>query len=300
MMPFITVFTPTYNRSHCLRQCYESLKHQTSKDFLWLIIDDGSNDGTGKLAEEWIKENAISIKYLYQENKGMHGAHNTAYSIIDTELNICVDSDDYLVNDAIKEIASFWNKFKSDDYAGIIALDADKSNKIIGTRLPEGIKDSKYTELYQLKGVKGDKKLIYRTDIMKRLPPYPEFKGEKYFALSYKYMLADQNYKLLLMNKAVCIVDYSPDGSSRNMLQQYRNNPRGFAFMRKFSMQHSLTSGRCFIECIHYVSSSLISGNSRFLEESPRKLFSILAFPFGIILYLFIKYFGKQIINKGE
>ena len=41
----LTIFTPTFNRAYCLGTCYESLKKQTCKDFSWLIIDDGSNDG---------------------------------------------------------------------------------------------------------------------------------------------------------------------------------------------------------------------------------------------------------------
>ena len=87
----LTVFTPAYNRAYTLHKCYESLLKQTCKDFMWLIIDDGSTDNTKELVEGWIKENKINIKYIYQENQGMHGAHNTAYENIDTELNMCID-----------------------------------------------------------------------------------------------------------------------------------------------------------------------------------------------------------------
>lgn len=45
----ITVFTPAYNRARLLPRVYESLCKQTFKDFEWLIVDDGSTDGTGKL-----------------------------------------------------------------------------------------------------------------------------------------------------------------------------------------------------------------------------------------------------------
>ena len=97
-MKKLTVFTPTYNRAYVLNKCYESLKNQTVKDFVWLIIDDGSTDNTKELVENWIKENKIEIRYKYQENQGMHGAHNTAYKLISTELNTCIDSDDYMPN----------------------------------------------------------------------------------------------------------------------------------------------------------------------------------------------------------
>ena len=91
-MKKLTVFTPTYNRAYCLHVCYESLKRQTSKDFIWSIIDDGSTDNTGELVAGWIAKNEITIRYHRQDNQGMHGAHNTAYRLIDTELNVCLDS----------------------------------------------------------------------------------------------------------------------------------------------------------------------------------------------------------------
>ena len=82
------------------------LIRQTCKDFIWLIIDDGSTDNTKELVDSWIKENKIEIRYHWQENQGMHGAHNTAYELIDTELNVCIDSDDYMPDDAVEKIIS--------------------------------------------------------------------------------------------------------------------------------------------------------------------------------------------------
>ena len=55
--PRITVFTPAYNRAHTLPRTYESLKKQSNKNFIWLIIDDGSTDNTKELVEQWIHEN---------------------------------------------------------------------------------------------------------------------------------------------------------------------------------------------------------------------------------------------------
>ena len=51
-MKTITVFTPAYNRAYCLDQCYQSLLRQTNKEFIWLIIDDGSTDNTKELITE--------------------------------------------------------------------------------------------------------------------------------------------------------------------------------------------------------------------------------------------------------
>lgn len=286
--PMLTIFTPTFNRAYTLHKCYESLIRQTSKNFLWLIIDDGSTDNTRELVEKWINENKVTIKYHYQQNQGMHGAHNTAYELIDTELNTCIDSDDYMTDAAVEKIIEFWKKNKKKDLAGFVALDSYEDGKIIGTKFPEGLKETTYFDIYHKHNVKGDKKFIYRSELTKRYP-YPIFKGEKYVSLAYKYAKLDSEYKLALMNEVVCIVQYMEDGSSLNMIRQYRKNPRGFAFIRVENMKDSrLSLTNKFKESIHYVSSSLLSKNKEFIKETPCKLLTILAIPFGLLLYTYI------------
>lgn len=284
----LTVFTPSYNRAYTLHKCYESLKEQTCKDFKWLIIDDGSNDNTKELVYKWINEKEIDIRYYYQKNQGMHGAHNTAYELIDTELNVCIDSDDYMPKDAVENILNFWRKNNKNDIAGIMALDAYKNGEIIGTKFPQEVKESSYFDIYNKYGVKGDKKLVYRTEIIKK-NPYPIFEGEKYVGLAYKYAKLDEKYKLLLMNEVVCIVEYMRDGSSLNMLMQYKKNPKGFAFIRVEDMKNSKANLNFkFKSAIHYVSSSIISKDKKFLRESPCKIITLLAIPFGVILSIYI------------
>ena len=287
-MKTLTVFTPSYNRAYTLHKCYESLLRQTSKDFTWLIVDDGSSDNTKELVDSWINENKIEINYIYQENQGMHGAHNTAYKNIKTELNVCIDSDDYMPDDAVEKIISFWNINKRSDLAGIMALDAYTDGKVIGDRFPSVLKESTYFNIYNKYGLKGDKKLIYRSELTTQYP-YPIFEGEKYVSLAYKYAKLDSKYKLALMNEVVCNVEYMEDGSSLNMLKQYRRNPKGFAFIRIDNMKNPNASLNFkFKECIHYVSSSFISKNKNYLRETPCKILTILAIPLGYVLYRYI------------
>ena len=53
-MAFLTVFTPAYNRAHTIWRTYQSLCRQTCQNFEWLIVDDGSTDGTCDLVLSWI------------------------------------------------------------------------------------------------------------------------------------------------------------------------------------------------------------------------------------------------------
>lgn len=294
-MPLLTIFTPTYNRAYTLHKCYESLKSQSNKDFIWLIIDDGSSDNTEDLVSSWMKENIISIRYHQQTNQGMHGAHNTAYNLIDTELNMCIDSDDYMPSDAVEKIVSFWGENGSEDLGGIVGLDCNNNGEVIGTELPKGIKTSTLFDLYHKYGVKGDKKLVYRTKLTKKYP-YPIYHNEKLVPLSYKYFMLDQECELLLMNEALCCVEYLPDGSSMNILKQYKISPKGFQFYRMEMMKlPNAPLPFKFKQAIHYVSCSIFADSKSFLSQSPQKLLTLIAFPFGIILN---KYIMTKIAEK--
>ncbi|MCF7560785.1 glycosyltransferase family 2 protein [Sabulilitoribacter multivorans] len=294
-MKTITVFTPSFNRAYCLDQCYQSLVNQTNKDFIWLIIDDGSTDNTKELVQSWIDENKIDIQYHFQENQGMHGGHNAAYRLINTTLNVCIDSDDFMPNDAIEKILLNWKKIANKQhFAGLVGLDADKAGTIIGTKIPSKLNETTLYDLYNKYHVLGDKKLVLRTEVVKQYPPYPIFKEERFVPLGYLYQLIDQDYKLFPVNEVFCIVEYMQDGSSMNMLKQYRRHPRGFAFSRKSRMQLAQNFKDKFKNAIHYVSSSMFIKNGRFLMESPKKLTTILAIPFGVLLNLYIRYKTKN------
>lgn len=290
MNNILTVFTPLYNRKTTLKRTYESLCRQTNKNFIWLIIDDGSTDNPYEEIEKWLEmDNGFEIKYVYKENGGMHTAHNTAYENIDTELNVCIDSDDYMPDNAVELILNCWKENKDKGYAGIIALDyADSTKAVIGKELPKD-KDSTTLMGYYNNGGNGDKKLIYRTDIIKSTPPYPVFENEKYVALAYKYHIIDEKYELKILNECVCIVDYQTDGSSANMLKQYIRNPKGFAFWRKEQMKHAVNFKQKIKACVHYVSSSIIGGNKRFISESPCKVLTFFSIPLGALLTVYIK-----------
>ena len=223
----ISIIINVYNGEKYIKRCIDSVLAQSFKDFELLVVDDGSTDNTRQLVEGWINENKIPIRYIYQQNQGMHGAHNTAYDNINTELNTCIDSDDYMQNDAVEKIVGFWKELSNEEketHRGIIGLDIDDKNKHgIGSKFEEGIRETTLSAFYA-KGGTGDKKLVYRTDVVKRYPKYPIFQGERYVGLAVLYTMIDQDYKLYVLNEPLVIVEYQLDGSSFNMYRLYWNN----------------------------------------------------------------------------
>lgn len=223
---FLSIYTPTYNRCDLLKRCYESLCKENKEKFEWIIVDDGSTDNTKSQIDEWIKIGKINITYVYKKNEGVHSARNIACEIAKGELCMCIDSDDYVASGAVQSIYDFYQNNNNKSIVGIIALNTAKDNKTIGDVFPKDLKKSSLYNLYKVIGVKGDKKLIYKTDIIKKYK-YPVYKGEKRIPPSYVYYQMDSEGELLLLNKSVCVVEYQLDGISNNVKKDRFSSPKG-------------------------------------------------------------------------
>lgn len=285
----ITVFTPAYNREALLPRLYQSLLDQERQDFVWLIVDDGSTDNTRVLIEAWIQDGKIEIRYFYKPNGGLHTAYNLGIDKADTELFVCIDSDDYLPKTALDRILRLWDEQGGEKYAGIVGLDYSLDNKPIGDRLP----DQKSIHFIDIKmnhrGI-GDTKLVHRTSLLKKYIPMPVFQGEKNFNPSYIFLKVDQDYPLLILNENICFVDYQQDGMSMNILHQYRNSPNSFMELRRLYLTlPNTTPSYKLRHIVHYVSSCMFAGRWKKIIENPYPLLSVLLLPLGLGLNLYIR-----------
>lgn len=180
-MKTLTIFTPTFNRIELLKRGYEALKKQTSKDFIWMIIDDGSVDNTKEVVKRWCAENpGFKIEYYYKENGGLYTAYNYAIEKAETELMVCIDSDDFMPENAVEIIIDFWKKNGNKSFAGIVGLDYYLNGNVIGDFLP----NQKSVNLIDLligkyKIVNGDRTNVVRTELYKKYGPLQGYKGEK-------------------------------------------------------------------------------------------------------------------------
>lgn len=293
MKKTLTVFTPTYNRAHTLPRTYESLCRQTCPDFEWLVVDDGSTDGTRALVEGWKSESKIPIRYIYKENGGLYTGYNTAYANIDTELNVCVDSDDFMPDDAVELIVDHWRKYGGPQYAGITGLDFFLNGEPIGGYFPDNYTEGHIIDFYLKKIHKGDTKQVMRTDLMKQIAPMTGFPGEKNFNPFYMLVQADNMLPSLILNKNLCFVEYQigADSMSAGIFKQYLNSPRSFAKLRLLEMTLKHNNWRNQIRLnIHYNSSTIISGDKDWLKNSPAKACTLLTRPLGWLLAKYIRF----------
>lgn len=290
-MKTLTIFTPTFNRRNTLFKGYEALLRQSNKDFIWLIIDDGSTDDTCAVVHEWMNNNnGFEIQYVYKENGGLHTGYNKALELIQTELCVCIDSDDYMADDAVEIILNFWNENKSDDIAGFIARDAYPDRKVIGGIFPD-VEKLHVIELGDKYRFYGDTKMVFRSSLFKQVSPQPTYYNEKNFNPIYMILLLDYRYSFKLLDKVLCYVEYDSQGMSRNIFKQYMNSPNSFAALRLVYISSPYISLKGKIRnYIHLGASIFISKNMRWIERVPNVYLLILCFPLSFILFLVIKY----------
>lgn len=293
----LTIFTPTYNRAHTIERTYHSLCRQSCKEFDWLIIDDGSTDNTASIVKAWVAENKIPIRYVYKENGGLYTGYNVAYSLIESELCVCVDSDDYMPDDAVEKIYRCWIERGGEQYAGLIGLDFHLDGTPIGGYFPTELDNFWFMDLYIKKLHLGDVKPVLRTDLMKTVAPMVGFEGEKNFNPAYMMMQVCDRYPILLLNENLCFVDYQTglDSMSAGIWKQYRNSPHSFQKQRILELQlvHNSWKNRIRV-AIHYVASSLIAHDKGWLRKSPKKWITVLVSPMGLVLYLLILYKSRN------
>ena len=221
----VTVLTPVYNRRETMEKLYQSLLKQTCYQFSWLIIDDGSTDNLREKVIGWKRNNAFRITYYYKENGGKHTALNMGFQMADTELVFIVDSDDILTADAIQQIASTWEKVRSNHLAGMVFLKGNMNGEVIGKIFTqEGIVND-ITMRYR-NNVEGDKAEVWRTDILQRFQ-FPVYPGEKFQGENYVWWQIAFQYDMFYVNEIIYLCEYLEGGLSRSGRRLRISCPQG-------------------------------------------------------------------------
>lgn len=225
--PLITVFTPTYNRISLLPRLLESLLKQTNKNFEWLVVDDGSSDGTEKYFNDVIlkKQSTFPIRYYLENNGGKHTAINRGVKEAKGELFLILDSDDSLPCDAIETILKNYDLCKEwDDCGGVCGLMAHHDGKRIGNGFPKDtIYESSLVFRYHM-GVTGDLSEVFKTSVMREFP-FPEIEGEKFCPEALVWNRIASKYKLSCFNKVVYYADYLGGGLTDKIVKIRMESP---------------------------------------------------------------------------
>ncbi|WP_102343304.1 glycosyltransferase family 2 protein [Galactobacillus timonensis] len=182
-MKKITVFTATFNRANKLPRAFNSLLKQTSKDFEWLIIDDGSSDNTEAIVNSFKEKADFPIRYFWKENGGRHTAANYSYKYINTPYVVTLDSDDELTSNAIELMIKTWESIPIEKYNKCWCISGreidSRNNSMIGKAYPQNINNLTGKKLRkEILKYPGEKHCCRKTEILIQypFPIYPDTK----------------------------------------------------------------------------------------------------------------------------
>ncbi len=288
MKKTVGILTPAYNRAYTLDVLFESLLAQTSYDFTWYIIDDGSTDDTKEKCESF-KTDKFDIIYKYKENGGKHTALNAGLDLIEEELTIIVDSDDHLTPDAVETIVKDWGSYRDrEDICGLSYYKMHSDMSVVGDTYgkEEPFVDS-FINVRINKGVVGDKAEVWKTDIFKR-HPFPVFEGEKFLGEGIVWRrMSRSGYKVAFVGKGIYVCEYLEDGLTKNGKKKVIDNPKGYVEHAKDFLYNDVKQKIQWKYILMYVATSFFAKKklSDSFKECPKKFKFICAFLPGCLLF---------------
>lgn len=226
-MSLLTIFTPTYNRAKLLQRVYNSLLAQTNRDFEWVIVDDGSSDGTESLIRKFIEEQQIKIVFEHQANAGKHIAVNRGLQLASGTLFLILDSDDELTKDAVEKVAKHWAALKGvpdfESFGGLVANKSYTDGRHIGTDLSYDVLDTTIIDYRFNRKITGDKLEIFKTELIKQYP-FP-VNGEKFCPEALVWNRIGSTYKFRFFNDSIYLAEYLPDGLTDRIVTIRKKSP---------------------------------------------------------------------------
>lgn len=298
MIPEVSVFTATYNRSHLIHRVWDSLCKQTFRNFEWIIIDDGSTDDTRQVIEEFAAQSDFPIRYVWQHNRGKHTAYNAFARHARAPLFCSVDSDDEILPNCLERLLFHFNEIPEhvrDTYAGVMCLAQDQHGELIGDEFwPADFSDNIVGVLLRHKKL-GDKGGLTRVSMLREFP-FPEDVERVYVPESYFIHGYSQKYRTKFVNEILIQpwTDRREDHLS-HQLSRVDNNPGtayGHLCWPKYSMRYFLKRPKLFVAVTSaYIAIGLASGKSlakQFREvgnPAGQALWLVLV-PLGLVRYL--------------
>lgn len=288
MKRMLTIITPTYNREALLPRLYESLLRQTNPDFEWLVVDDGSEDGTQELILRCRQEGKIQISYKRQENAGKHVALNRGIAMTQSELTYIVDSDDYLPEDAVDIILSCHEKYKdTPGLCGYSFLRCHGDGRVNTAYFPEDGRIDTYLQVRINGRIGGDKAEVFYTDILRQYP-FPVFAGEKYLPEDVVWMQMSGPYRMVHLNQNTYICDYLEGGLTNSGRRMKIHSPRGMVLRSRIYLENKQTclSVKIKMMILYQIYGHFAGyGNRKLLADIPNKILYLLCYLPSLVLY---------------
>lgn len=284
----ITVLTPTFNRGGGLQSLWDSLQKQTVKDFEWLVVDDGSTDGTKNLITQLQEKSDFPIRYIYKNNGGKHTALNVGIQTICSELIFIVDSDDCVTDDAVESILKIHKKYRSqNNICGYAFLRAFPDGKVNGKKFDVDEKIGSYIDV-RVNGddTGADKAEVFKTHCLKEFP-FPEYPNEKFLGEDLVWVRMARKYEMVYINKAIYVGNYLEDGLTNNRRKHNIASPIGCMHRAEEFMESDLKTRYRIKGGLQYIVYGRFAGVKvvDLIRKSRHKVLATVCTPGGLFLH---------------
>lgn len=292
----LTILTPTYNRAGLLTACYESLCAQTSFDFEWIIVDDGSTDDTESVVRGFDTDK-FTIQYVKKLNGGKHTALNAAHPYINGKYVLILDSDDTLTEDAVSSAGAQWQTWDADKTVGIVTFlkgcAEDNPNCTVSDwNTPVDIMRYRRTC-----NRSNDCCEVIRTELFKKYP-FPVFEGERFLAEGALWGRVSHDCKCVYVNKVIYICEYLEDGLTKSGRAMRIRNPLGGMYHANVYIAKKNFLTKRIKNGLLYTCYGFFAGKTprEMAADSQAKALMWLCLPFGCGMYRMWrrKYFRKE------
>lgn len=276
----LSIITPCFNRADTLGRLFASLKEQKTENFEWIVVDDGSEDGTKELIRTFQEERpAFPIQYLYEKNGGKHRAVNLGAAFARGEFIFIVDSDDALTPDALFHVSKWCGGIRNlPKIAGVAGRRITWDGRVVEgydekwstgkeSQVPEkrsGILEAKEPAEEEKSSdgfdgfitlpnnrrryyhLAGDQAEIYKTSVLRKYP-FPEFPGETFLSEDSVWnLLAGRGYVLRWYRRPIYLCEYREDGLSAEVRRDglERKNFEGYSYRLAVNFRYAPTNSR--------------------------------------------------------
>ena len=128
----ISVIVPVYNVQDYLSECVQSILNQTFSDFELLLIDDGSTDHSGEIADQ-LEDLDPRIQVYHKKNGGLSDARNYGLERAQGEYLAFIDSDDYVAANYLETLINLIVEYSAD--ASCLIIQMVTQDNAAGSRL---------------------------------------------------------------------------------------------------------------------------------------------------------------------
>lgn len=288
--PLITVFTATYNRGHLIQRIYQSLLRQKEFNFEWLVIDDGSQDQTEDLFNDWTsRDNPFEIRYYKQENRGLIRTLNRGIELARGEYFAKIDSDDYVVDDYTTNISKWVASIENSTsiYAGSGVRVTPDGIPLKG-KWPDIPRELGFVDATDLEraayDLDADMCEAWRTDVLRNYP-FPVWNGEKFAPEQIVFnQIALDGYKIRWYPVAMSICEYQEGGLTKGSRKLEIQNPMGYAMMYNHKLKYDIPFAqklRCAMQC---TALSIVGRNPQYILQTNLPIAAIATLFPGVLL----------------